>query len=499
MKINHNMSALIANKRLLASDKSLSSSIERLSTGYRINRASDDAAGMAISTKMKAQIKGLAQASRNASDGVSVLDTADGALTEVHAMLQRMRELSVQAANETNTPDDLEAIQAEISSLRDEIDRISKDTEFNTKHLLDGTLDQRVFTDNRGISRMDISDSVTADDYGITVTSDATHAVVAGNVNIAPTATAPADGVVTINGVEVEISQGDTFEEVYTKLREGAERGEVNLLVSAQQNPPTATPPATMVGKPEDAGYVPTDVTNGGFLIFVSDEYGSAAELDLKCDDPDLANFLGIPQDNPNLAHGEDVKVEFALTNTNPQERVGFGSQATILAEGNYVTISDRNGFEMKFEVIPGQITPGSEVNMEVTNIGTMTLQIGANENQTVDVRIPEVSSQTLYIDKVNVCTVTGADRAITSFDGAIAKVSEVRSSIGAYQNRLDYAVSSLDGTELNMTQALSRIEDVDMAEEMTEYTKYNVLTQAATSVLAQANDLPQQVLQLLQ
>ena len=130
---------------------------------------------------------------------------------------------------------------------------------------------------------------------------------------------------------------------------------------------------------------------------------------------------------------------------------------------------------------------------MEVTNIGPMTLQIGANEDQTMDVKISEISSETLYIDKVNVCVVNGGDYAITSFDGAIAKVSEVRSSIGAYMNRLDYAVSSLDGTEENMTQALSRIEDVDMAEEMTEYTKYNVLTQAATSVLAQANDLPQQ------
>lgn len=136
---------------------------------------------------------------------------------------------------------------------------------------------------------------------------------------------------------------------------------------------------------------------------------------------------------------------------------------------------------------------------MEVTNMGPMTLQIGANENQTMEVRISEISSQTLYIDEVNVCTVTGASRAITSYDGAVSKVSEVRSSIGAYMNRLDYAVSSLDGSEENMTQALSRIEDVDMAEEMTEYTKYNVLTQAATSVLAQANDLPQQVLQLLQ
>ena len=136
---------------------------------------------------------------------------------------------------------------------------------------------------------------------------------------------------------------------------------------------------------------------------------------------------------------------------------------------------------------------------MDVTNIAMMTMQIGANENQTVDVRIPEVSSRSLYLDKLDVCKTGGADRAIAALDDAIAKVSEVRSRIGAYQNRMDYTVTSLDATEENMTQALSRIEDVDMAAEMTEYTKYNVLSQAATSVLAQANDIPQQVLQLLQ
>ncbi len=480
MKINHNMSALVANKRLLASDKNLANSIERLSTGYRINRASDDAAGMAIATKMKAQIRGLSQASRNASDGVSVLDTADGALTEVHAMLQRMRELSVQAANETNMPEDLDAIQAEISSLRDEIDRVSKDTEFNTKHLLDGSLDQRVYPDNRGITRIDISDAVAANEYIITVGDDATHATMEGNVSVAGTAVTPAEGTVSFNGVDVEIEAGEPFEKVYEKLREAAERGEVNLMVVADKTDKT--------GLPENGGYVPTDVANGGFLVFLSDDYGASASIDIKCDNPDLANFLGIPQDHQEV--GTDVEVEIS------DDDEAFGTQATVLTDGNYVTITDKNGFEMKFEVTPG--TTG-DVKMNVTSIGTMTLQIGANENQVVDVRIPEVSSRTLYIDKVDVCTKTGANRAIASFDGAIAKVSEVRSSIGAYQNRLDYAVSSLDGTELNMTQALSRIEDVDMAEEMTEYTKYNVLTQAATSVLAQANDLPQQVLQLLQ
>ena len=167
-----------------------------------------------------------------------------------------------------------------------------------------------------------------------------------------------------------------------------------------------------------------------------------------------------------------------------------------MTTEGTHLKVTDRSGFEMNFEVMPDV---AGDVSLEVTDIGTMTLQIGANENQTMDVRIPEISSKSLYIDQVDVRTVNGAGRAITSFDNAIGKLSEARSRIGAYQNRLDSAVNSLEGTEENMTAALSRIEDVDMAEEMSEYTKYNVLSQAATSVLAQANDIPQQVLQLLQ
>lgn len=189
MKINHNMSAIVANKKLLRTENSLSNSIERLSTGLRINRASDDAAGMAIASKMTAQVKGLGQASRNASDGVSVLETADGALNEVHNMLQRMRELSVQAANGTNTPDDLNAIQLEVASLRQEIDRVSKDTEFNTKTLLDGTLDQRVYPDNRGITRIEISDAVTENTYSVQITADAEHAVIRGGAALTATST----------------------------------------------------------------------------------------------------------------------------------------------------------------------------------------------------------------------------------------------------------------------------------------------------------------------
>jgi len=208
MKINHNMSAVIANKQLLRTENGLTASLERLSSGLRINHASDDAAGMAIASKMNAQIKGLNQASRNASDGVSVLEVADGALNEVADMLQRMRELSVQAANETNTPDDLEAIQAEISSLTDEIDRVSRDTEYNTMNLLDGTQDIRVYPSVRGIDRIDISDNVEKGVYSVTVNAEAEHAVGEG---IAAASTAPVtaaqEGKVVINGVEVEIKR----------------------------------------------------------------------------------------------------------------------------------------------------------------------------------------------------------------------------------------------------------------------------------------------------
>lgn len=489
MKINHNMAAVIANKRLMRTEDGLANSIERLSSGLRINHAADDAAGMAISTKMKAQIRGLDQASRNASDGVSVLETADGALNEVSTMLQRMRELSVQAANGTNTPDDLKAIQAEITSLTEEIERVSRDTEYNTTNLLDGSLDQRVYPNVRGIERIQISDSVDAKTYKIEINDSAAHAVAEGNIMPAATTTTPVTaaqaGKVVINGVEVEVKEGDTFGDVYQKLRDGAEIGNVNLLVTAD--------PADTGGTAENSGYVPTDPSLGGALVFVSTRYGSSAEVNVSCSNPDLAAYLGI---NPagHAENGTDVSVELA---GGAGADNGFGAQATIIADGTNVKITDRSGFEMSFEILP-DVAPG-EVEVEVTDIGTMTLQIGANENQNMEVRIPEISAKSLYIDQVDVRTIDGGGRAITSFDNALSKVTETRARIGAYQNRLDSAVKSLEGGEENMTAALSRIEDVDMAAEMSEYTKYNVLSQAATSVLAQANDMPQQVLQLLQ
>lgn len=490
MKINHNMSAIITNHQLLNTENSLSSTMERLSSGLKINHAKDDAAGMAISTKMRAQIEGLDQASRNASDGNSILQTADGALNEVTDMIQRMRELAVQAANGTNTDDDRDAIQKEIESLKEEIDRISTDTEFNKKTLFDGSLDTRVYADH--LSRITVSDAVTAGEYLLTITQAATQATyndpLAGAV-LEPSYindngevprdfdTIPEDaaGVVVINGREIEINEGDTAETVYEKLRDGAELGECDII-------------------PLDANYVEKTgaYAFGDALQITSVFYGIDSKVQISCDNEQLANFLGLPTNNvDDMPVGTDAQITLDTDSA-------FGAHCTYALDGNRVTISNRAGFEISFMADAGYEST-EPILIEVTNIGTLTLQIGANENQTMEVRIPEVSTESLYIDDLDVMTVNGADRAIIQLDEALQKVSNVRSKIGAYQNRLDHAVASLDQESQDMTAALSRIEDADMAEEMTEYTKLNVLSQAATSVLAQANEIPQQVLQLLQ
>lgn len=494
MRINNNMSAVITNKQLLRTENNLTKSMERLSSGLKINHAKDNPAGMAISNKMQAQIDALDRASSNASDGTSVLQIADGALNETSAILQRMRELSVQAANGTNSLEDKQAIQDEIEALKDEVNRISKDTEYNSKSLLDGSLDTRVYTDNANVSRVNVSDYVNPGKYEITIKQPAATKATdnATNVGIESTSTGTIDvsGTISINGYSVDIDKNDTKAEVYEKIRAAAEVGEAEM-------------------KTDD----------GKFTGLQASRYGSSASLVLTFSGKDgvtttadFAAALGYTADLTTDAKtgtmtydaakagkaGTDVQVELsagtAIAGTTDTSI--FSSTATVATDGNRVTITDRDGFSMSFLAKEG--TTGKAV-FDVTDIGNMTLHIGANEHQNMDVRIQEISCETLYIDDLDVTTVTGADRAISALDDAIAMVSDARSKIGAYENRLEYATSSLDTFEENMTDAMSRLTDVDMAEEMTNYTQYNVLQQAGVSVLSQANDLPQNVLSLLQ
>ena len=473
MRINNNMSAVITNKQLLRTENNLTKSMERLSSGLKINHAKDNPAGMAISNKMQAQIDALDRASSNASDGTSVLQIADGALNETSAILQRMRELSVQAANGTNSLEDKQAIQDEIEALKDEVNRISKDTEYNSKSLLDGSLDTRVYTDNANVSRVNVSDYVNPGKYEINIKTAATKATdTATDVGINSTGTGAigASGTISINGSSVDIDANDTMAEVYEKIRAAAEVGEAEM-------------------KTDD----------GTFTGLQASRYGSSAALGYTTDLTTDAKTGTMTYDAAKAGNsGTDAEVELSVGKViaGTTDTSIFSNTATVATDGNRVTITDRDGFSMSFLAKEGKT--GKTV-FDVTDIGNMTLHIGANEHQNMDVRIQEISCETLYIDDLDVTTVTGADRAISALDDAIAMVSDARSKIGAYENRLEYATSSLDTFEENMTDAMSRLTDVDMAEEMTNYTQYNVLQQAGVSVLSQANDLPQNVLSLLQ
>lgn len=515
MRINHNISALKANSQLTRNDNALSKSLEKLTSGLKINRAADDAAGMAISQKMKTQIAALNRASANGSDGISVIQTAEGALTEVENMAQRMRQLAVQAANGTNTVEDKQAIQSEIDALNDEILRISETTEFNTKALLNGDIDRKTYSNNPKVQVVKVSDEVETSDYGVKVTQDARQAVIftrpmAGNSS--GKISEDQAGKININGVEVAIEEGMTYDEALNAIRSTCDSCGITCYAVER-----GAKPQYEVELAGSAGYetVQADYSSNQSLVFVSDGYGESEEITLFCENGELATLFGLGTDKL-TAKGIDAKAEIEVSNS------GFKSTATVSANGNMITVSDLSGFEMTIEVEPfmvgtdirdtrvsgtvggwanGVKAPEEELKATLTvlSAGPLSLHIGANEYQTMSVRIPKVTPKTLGIDNINVATGDGAQKAISKLDDAITEISSIRAKLGAYQNRLEHAITSLDVTGENMTEALSRIEDTDMAAEMASYTQYSVLTQAGTAMLAQANQRPQNILSLLQ
>ena len=495
MKINHNISAVVSNKHLLRTEDNLKASMERLSSGFKVNHAKDNPSGFAISNKMQSQINGLDRASQNSLDGTSVMEIADGAMGEIHAMLQRIRELAVQAGNDTNTVEDKRSIQTEIEQIKSEITRISETTEFNTKSLLDGSLNSQVYT-NKGVDdveRIMVSDNVEPGEYSFKIINTGTPASqttgYAGaradmKVSSLPVATDTTgkyttNGILKINGVSCTLTTDMTNAEAYEKIRETAELAGANL------------------------------ESNTGGSYITSQMYGSGASLEIVTtnlegndyDFLDLSADGDRKDDNGNkvyIGKGRDPKIELDTSSAPMKDH----PNATVTYSGNdsgsIVTITDINDFKISFLLEKGGVE-NEEVTLDVTDKGPMILQIGANENQILSVKIPPTDSKSLYIDDLNVVEVGGPDRAIASVDAAISRVSEIRSKIGAYSNRLEYARASLDETSENVTGALSRIKDTDMAKEMTEYTKDNVIAQAGTSALSQANELPQMALQLLQ
>ena len=457
MRINQNISAAITNAQLHRTEDNLTASIQRLSSGFKINKASDNPSGMAISNKMRAQINALDQADRNANDGTSVLQTADGALNETMEILQRMRELSVQAATDSMTDADKAACQDEIFELQQELDRIASDTEFNSKSLLDGSQDRRVFS-NQNVSNFRTSEHVDDGDYSVTVLPGRRAR---GDFAIDAALTDGNSHSVSLNGYTFSVS-GD-YNKVLSELREGAQ----------------------MAGISVDAGAA------AGEYNLTTKAFGEQDPIEIIVD--------GVVKSNPDNVNYAGIDAEVTLG-------AGFSATATTYSDGNRVIITDADGFELSFNVgdesfdlLTGAADPTlRDYVMDVTSIGTMNIQVGAHESQEISVAIPAVDSESLMVADVNVCIEGGADKAIAKIDEAIAQVSSVRSRIGAYENRIDYTVKSLEATNENMESAISRIQDTDMAEEMTAYSNLNILNQAAISVLSQANDMPQQVLQLL-
>lgn len=481
MKINRNMSAVVANRQLLRTENKLSLSMGRLSSGYKINKAGDNPAGMAISSKMKAQIDGLNQAEANSDDGQSVLRIADGALNEVSNMLQRIRELSVQAANGTNSYSDRQSIQDEIDQLTQEVDRISTDTEYNKKTLLDGSANTRVYVSGthkdttkfaRSATRIDFSEEVLPGDYTVEVKTPAKQATYQLDMSGLINDPNFDGGTVSINGVGIDYEKGMSADDVYKQLMSVAD--EIGCKFEKDPN-------------------------KAGVYNITADNKGSKETLTIGMS-KEMAQKTGLSKAQGVVQNADDESYKLVASGTDAEIELkdGFGSTVITNVEGNRVKITDKGGFSMDF-LLSDDVQNGDTLTFDVTDVGAMTIQIGANQYQNMDVHIPEVSSESLYLDTVNVAVNGGADKAISTMDAAIAKLSAIRSGIGAYTNRLEYASSSLAETQEDMTTAYSGLMDTDMASEMTEYTQQNILEQAAVSVLSQANDIPQQVLSLLQ
>lgn len=473
MKINTNITALRANYNLNSVQSKLTASTAKLSSGYRITKAADDAAGMAISQKMHAQIRGLERASKNGSDGISFVQTTEGALTEIENMLQRCRELSVQAANTSvTTLDDKQAIQDEIDALLAEIDRLSEQTEYNTMSVLDGSCCRQSSSNNIGVKLIDASDDVPLTSYGFTINQQATQATaLTGAVGFTPAEVVSKDaaGNIQINGETIEIKEGDTYEQVYASIRDYCEMMNIDVV-------------------PVNAAGTECELASAANLSFTSVLYGASQKIEINTDNAELAAKLGINGTTATVGTDAEVTLDNAT---------GFSNTATVFISGGRMEVSDRDGFYMAFDI--SEAVAGSTATVTMLDAGYVSIQIGANEGQTIDLSIPAVNTKTLGIEHCNVCTLAGSTSSITAFDNAIKQVSSVRAKLGAYQNRMDSAIASLDTTSENLTEACSRIEDVDMSEEMTKYTQYSVLVQAGTSMLAQANNQPQTILQLLQ
>ncbi len=503
MIVQHNMNALNAYNKLNANVAGLKKSSEKLSSGYRINRAGDDAAGLAISEKMRSQIRGLNQAVRNSQDGINMIQTYEGAAQESHSILQRMKELADESANGTYQNEvDRDAIQLEFDQLNDELNQLA-DTDFNGVVALNGGVmaDGTVVNNTNAVAGTPtINYTQNVDDNGSLVYSE----------NVNGTIDSSQNGTIVVNGVRVTLTAGQTGTVDAGKFTQGAYepdgKGEGSkyevktkaTLGTAAQDWLTAEE-VYKVGKDE------TQITiNGHTFTIGRDNTGKITNL-ISTDGKD--NDI-MADDAKAKLYGFDAKLTYA-------EDTGKLTAKTTYSLGTDLSITNKNTSEVvgKLTVSTGVSTPDSfqHGSRNLTYTDNLTLQSGARSKDSVRFNFAyatngignlhsdlNISARGLGTDQLSLATAEEANFAIDQIDNAINKVSMVRATFGAAQNRLEHKITNLTTNSENLQEAESAIRDTDMASEMMNYTKFNILQQAAQSMLAQANQQPQSILQLL-
>jgi len=609
MRIQHNIAALSAYRNLTNNNSAVSKNLEKLSSGYRINRAGDDAAGLAISEKMRAQITGLETAQKNANDGISLVQTAEGALTEVHSMLNRMVELANQSANGTYADKvDRENLQAEVNSLLDEIDRISKSTNFNGLNLLDGSMDSGAVA----------ASTTWSDPVGLTTIKAAgnTHGTDSVLHKDGVTRQEP-EFVVDLTDVKVDVTDtGGGYKVAIggTTLTITTKDGKGGTTALAKGDELTGSALATAIANAvndNDSGVKGKKAADGtdttanlkgikiGDLVFKADVDGNNVKLSLQTKDTTNADIKAqtLPTDGTVTITQNPVKIEAndiakanvtgvdAAGHANTQIKWGVGETPSEMAcayieltadqinDGTKITVGDKtfvfaigadskveagkeetlinmkniktddsqkldkaialmtqnsgewfrlespasgkmiavekktyagegdlktfDGLKSNFKISQMKVTEADEGD----KTKSLTLQIGdtADDFNQMSVNIKSMSTESLGLKDLSIATQADAQGAVDKIKEAINMVSSTRGDLGAIQNRLEHTINNLSVTTENITAAESRIRDVDMASEMMAYTKNNILVQASQAMLAQANQIPQGVLQLLQ
>lgn len=483
MRINNNIPALQAYTNLLSVNANIDKSMKRLSSGHKINNVNDDPAGMAISNKLRCQIRGIDMADRNAMDAISVIQTAEGSLQEVHNMLHRMKELAVQASSGTNTPEDRKKMQDELSLLLSEIDDTAFKTDFNGIKLLSGNaarLSEIPKADKKSIACTYISENVAPGQLkydivsvGMPAAVTSTAANIAGGLN----------GELKINGETIVFTGNESKEEALEMFKELYERSNIEMSI-------------------EDNGSWDAYANGSKRIMLYTKDSGSSESIKIDGD----ANILTAFGLTKGETKGEDAVVTNAELDGQPVNVITNGNKIQLTASNSRkieLELKLRNAPESDFvwKMKDGTVAsdfPKPDKTVDITDFGTLKIQIGTDQYMEMEVQIPEVTSKSLGIENINISSVQGAQKALGLLDKAVGKLSEIRAKLGAYQNRLEYTSRSLNIASENTSESRSRIFDADMALEMSNLTQNNIISQAGMAILAQANQRPQQLLQLL-